>query len=782
MFLTNIKIAYRNLIRNKGFSFINIAGLTIGMTCTILLLLWVNHELSYDKFHKKEKQLFQIVNWQTYSGQEHAWPYIPGKLVEKLKEQTPEIVRASNFNPWGDKGLFVINGIKNYEKVSHADPDFFQMFSFPLVKGIAENVFEDPYSLVITEKAANKYFGETDPIGHIVKFENKYDLKITGVLKDLPSNSSFDFDLIIPYEFKKNLWRNWKNWGSHCYHGFVELDVNADPEEVSAKLNSFYVDHVDKESKQRISLFPLNKTHLYALDSEETHMKTVKLFLTIALFILLIACFNFMNLSTARAAKRAKEIGLKKAIGSSKTQLVLQFLFESVLVSFIAINFAIILVRLFIPEFNTILGQNLQWNYSDWNVIIIMFSVVIVTGLLAGVYPAFYLTSYKTILVLKGVTSSGKKGAAMRKILVVLQFTLTITLLICTLVITLQTTYLKTKSTGLDKSNVVFVDLNGSMNENRESIKEELLRDPSIQSASFMSNLPIMIYNNLGGFEWNNDESSKDVLITTFFPDHDFLDVLKIPLSEGRFFRKDCSSANSPSIVINETLARMIDKGPVVDKIIKRGRENFRIIGVIKDFNFKPLKQKIGPLLMAINNNEYTHIAIRVVPNSSSRALSRIESVCQKYNPGFPTIINFLEDRYSSLYKKEDSTLTILKYFTILTIIISCLGLFGLASFMAEEKTKEIGLRKVLGASVTNLISLFSRDFTKWVLLANLIAWPVAWFFMNKYLNNFAYSIDMPWWIYICVAIMVLSIALVTVSYQSWRSATQNPIESLKYE
>jgi len=782
MFLTNLKIAYRNLIRNKGFSFINISGLAIGMACTILLLLWVNHELSYDKFHKNEKQLFQIVNWQTYSGQEYAWPNLPGQLVELVKEKTPEIIRASNTNPWGERSLFVINGTKNYESVYHADPDFFQMFSFPLVKGNAEKVFEDPYSLVITEKIAEKYFGESDPIGQVVKYDNKHDLTITGVLKDLPTNSVFKFGLIYPYEFKKKIYSSWNKWGSHTYSGYVELDPNADPEQVSAKLNSFYVDHVDKESTERVSLFPLSKTHLHSLDGEETRMKMVRLFLIIALFILLIACFNFMNLSTARASKRAKEIGLKKAIGSSKRQLVFQFLMESLLFAFIAINFAIILVRLFLPEFNHIIGQNLQWYYDDWSVIGIMFSVVVITGLLAGSYPAFYLTSYKTIDVIKGATTSGKRGAAMRRLLVVLQFTLTTILLIGTLVISLQTKFMKTRPTGIDKSDVAFVVLNGEMNKNRESIKEELAKDPSILSSCFMSNLPISIYSNGGGFEWNGEESTKDVLITHFYADADFMDVYKASLLEGRFYNQEHFAADSNNIVINEALAKMIDEGSVLGKTISQSHHSAEVIGVVKDFNYTHLESSIKPMMFFPFTNRYNFLSIKIEGNSKSRAIAHIEQICEKYNPDFPTTIGFIEDKYEALYKTEDSIIAILNYFTLLTIIISCLGLFGLASFMAEEKTKEIGVRKVLGASVFGLISLLSKNFTKSVAIANLIAWPIAWFFMDMYLSEHAYRIDMPWWIFISVAVMVLIVALATVSYQSWKSASQNPIESLKYE
>ena len=781
MFLFNLKIAYQNLIRNKGYSFINIFGLAIGMACTILLLLWVNHEMSYDKFHKKDKQLFQIVNWQTYSGQEYGWSSIPGKLVDALKEEIPEIVRGTNYNAWGDNSLLLINGIKNYEKVMHADADFFQMFSFPLLKGSPDKVFEDPFSLVISEKMAKKYFGNGNPIGQIIQLDTKYDLTITGVLKDLPSNSKFKFDFIAPFEFKKKTNNWWKYWGAHSYSGYVKLNANANRNKVNAKLNSFYKDHVDKESTERITLFPVSETHLYSLEGEETGMKQIKVFLIIALFILLIACFNFMNLSTARANKRAKEIGIKKAVGSSKSKLIKQFLFESVLLSFIAINFALIIVRVFLPEFNTILGQKLTLDYTNATFLTVVFTVVIATGLLAGIYPAFFLTSYKTVDVIKGVTNSGNKGANFRKVLVVFQFTLTVVLLISTLTISLQSKFLKNTSTGLDRSNVVFMNLNGNMKKMRESIKEELSRDPSILSSSFTSSIPISINNNSGGFEWNNDESSKDVLITQMYADPDFIDVFKTPILEGRFYNKTHLKTDSNKLVINETFARLIDKGSVLNKIINKGNGPKQIIGVVKDFNFHSLHGGIEPLVFYHQAN-YHYLMIRIAPNTTSRALAHIEKVCQKYNPDFPAVINFLENRYETQYREEDSTIAILKYFTMLTILISCLGLFGLASFMAEEKTKEIGVRKVLGANVYDLVALFSKEFTKWVILANIIAWPIAWYIMDYYLSKYAFHINMPWWVFIFVAILVLGISVATVAYQSWKSANQDPVKSLKYE
>ena len=395
-----------------------------------------------------------------------------GKLVDALKEEIPEIVRGTNYNGWGDNSLLVINGIKNYEDVMHADADFFKMFSFPLLKGSPDRVFADPFSLVISEKMAKKYFGDKDPIGQVVQLDTEYDLTITGILKDLPSNSVFKFDLIAPFEFKKKTYNEWKHWGSHSYSGYVELNANADRDKVNAKLNSFYKDHVDEESTERITLVPVSHTHLFSLTGKETGMKQIKLFLTIALFILLIACFNFMNLSTARANKRAKEIGIKKAIGASKSKLIKQFLFESIMLSFIAINFALILVRVFLPEFNSILGQKLVLDYTNGMFLGIVFTVVIVTGLLAGIYPAFFLTSYRTIDVIKGVTNTGNKGASFRKVLVVFQFTLTVILLISTLTISLQTKFLKNASTGLDRSNVVYVTFNGNIKKQGQALRK----------------------------------------------------------------------------------------------------------------------------------------------------------------------------------------------------------------------------------------------------------------------------------------------------------------------
>jgi ABC-type antimicrobial peptide transport system permease subunit len=743
--------------------------------------MWVNHELSYDKFHKDKDKLYKIVNWQHYNNSTHAMPNLPGRLVDLIKEKIPEVKYATNYNAFGDRMLVNFENKKQYHKIKYADPDFLRMFSFPLVKGNSETALNDPYSMVLTEKAAKKLFGDKDPIGQIVKVNDKYNIKVTGVVKDLPSNSVFDFEFLLPFELYKKDNLYWKNWGSNYHYGYVKLDEHANPEQTREKLRTILQDHAEEDRKNTVGISPLTKCHLYNLDGSDNRIKTVRLFLIIALFILLIACFNFMNLSTARAAKRAKEIGLKKSLGASKFQLIWQFLGESILITFIAINFALIMVRLFIPEFNNLLQQELQINYTDWEFILGVLGVIVVTGLLAGAYPAFYLTSYNTILVLKGITQSGKKGNIFRKILVVVQFSLSVLLLIGTLVVALQTKFMQDMDLGLDKEDIIYVPLTGQLAEKRDVIKRELTADPSIETACFSSHLPMSVFSNGWGPTWEGKDPASKPLITFLRVDPDHLSTFKIELNEGKFYNQQTTSTDSNCIVINEKFAKLISNESVVGKTIQYGNQDLQIIGVTKDFHYTPVDRKIGPLMMYLDKN-FNYLFVRHNPHNTSRAIEHIQKVCSKYNPEFPTETNFLDAMYAKLFQDEESTMAILKYFSLLAIIISCLGLFGLASFMAEERTKEIGVRKVLGASVGKLVSIFSREFTKWVLLSNLIAWPIAWYFLNKWLSNFAYRIDMPIWVFAAVAFLVLVIAFVTVGYQSWKSATRNPIKSLKYE
>lgn len=785
MILTNLKIAFRNLLRSKGYSFINIFGLAIGMATTILLLLWVSFELSWDKFYPNTKQLYEVVSLQTWDGGKHPIPNLPGPLINVVKEKYPEVKMAANCNTFGQKMLMRYNNFERFISVNHVDPDFLKIFSVHLVKGSISSALSDPHSIILSEKMATEIFGNDDPMGKIITVDNQTPLTVTGVMDNPRENTIFNYSCLVSFEFlrQQNPYLR-DSWGNHSYFGFAELNKGVNVDSLNKKMSTFFSDYVDKSDTLRsLFLFPVDKVHLYYYDGTPTQMKQVEMFSIIAIFILLIACFNFMNLSTARAAKRAKEIGLKKTVGASRWRLIAQFMGESLLITFIAVNFALVLARLFLPAFNTMMDRNLEIDYSSSSFWILVVGVTLVTGVLAGAYPAFYLTKFRPINVLKGNTTRGQSGKRFRQVLVVLQYTLSIALVVSTLVVSLQIRYLQNMDMGMDIHNIVAVPLTGSMVEKSDLIRKQLQEDPSIQTASFASHIPCEAYTNGWGNDWEGKDPNYNPLVTYMTGDFNFFKTFKIKMAEGRYFTESTQQSDSNAVVINETFAKMITKGSAIGMLIKRGDGNFRVVGVVKDFNFTHVSRKIGPLMMfSPSSGYYNYLFVRVDPKNKGQALTTIQRVCSAQNPDFPVSTFFVDDYLSKMYAGDKKSMTILLYFSVLAIIISSLGLIGLASFMAEERTKEIGVRKILGASVGNLVGLFSYDFTKWVLVSNLLALPLAWYFMNRWLQNFAYRISMPWWVFGTVALLVFVIAFLTVVYQSYRSAAQNPVESIKYE
>ena len=784
MIFTNLKIAYRNLIRSKGYSFINIFGLAFGMAVTILLLLWVNFEMSWDKFYPNTKDLYQVVCRQTWDGAKHPMPNLPGPLINTLKESYPEIKMASNVNTWGQDVLMKCDEFEKNISINHVDPNFLTLLSIRMLQGDAATALNDPRSIVLSEKMAKDIFKNDNPIGKILTIDNKTPLKVTGIMENPRENTILKYSCLVPFELLRmeNEYLR-TSWGNHSYFGFAEVNEGVNIDSLNKKLNNFYIDHVDKTDTLRsLFLFPVSKVHLYNFDGSEGSMSRVRLFLIIAIFILLIACFNFMNLSTARAAKRAKEIGLKKTVGASRGSLIAQFMGESMLVTFISMNFALIFAKLLLPYFNSMMNRNLEFDYSSLQFWLLIVGVTLVTGILSGAYPALYLTRFRPINVLKGNTNRGKGGARFREVLVVLQYTLSIALVVCTLVVSLQIRYLQKMDLGMDIHNVSAVPLTGNMLEKKDLVRQQLLAEPFIQTVSFASNIPCEVYSNGWGNEWEGKDPSYNPLVTYLSCDFDYLKTFKIEMAEGRFFSQEYEKADSSGIVINETFAKMVaPKGSAVGRIIRQGDNKMNIIGVVKDFNFTHISSQIGPLMMYTSNNQ-RYMFVRVDPKSKGRAITALQRICSVQNPDFPVNNFFVDDYLSYMYQGEKKSMTILLYFSILALIISSLGLVGLASFMAEERTKEIGVRKIMGASVTSLVSLFSYDFTKWVLLSNVIALPLAWYFMKGWLQDFAYRIPMPWWVFGAVALLVFVIAFLTVSYQSYRAATQNPVESIKYE
>ncbi|NOU59402.1 ABC transporter permease [Marinifilum caeruleilacunae] len=781
MIINNLKIAYRNLIRNKGFSLINISGLAIGMACTILLLLWVNHEMSYNKFHKDPEQVFQVANYQTWNGRKNAMPNLPGPLIDVLKEKYPEVEYATHFNPWGEKLLLEYNGVRQYANIQCADPDFFQIFNFPLIQGNKETCLNDIGSIVLTEKSANKIFGKENPIGKVVKIDNRQPLTVTAVVENPPTNSTIQFEYLVTFEMMKRYNKWLDSWGSHNFFGYAKIAKGTDISNLNERLDQFYTEHVEEESKKSVFVFPLLKRHLYSLEYKPSKITKVRMYFLIAIFILIIACFNFMNLSTARAAKRAKEIGMKKTIGATYPQLIRQFLGESLLITLIAANFAIILAHFFLPQFNTLMSRQLEINYASGEFWLVILLVTAFTGLIAGAYPAFYLSSFNPIMVLKGTHTGGKGSSKFRRTLTVLQFILASSLLICTLTIVLQTKFLSNMDIGMNVNNVVMVNVNQEMHKKIETIKSELQSNAIVESVSFGSHIPYQVFNNGWGWEWEGKDPNYTPLVTYPSVDADFLDVFQIEMAEGRFFNKENPAADSMCVVVNEKFAKIMSDESVVDNTMRSGDMDYRIIGVVKDYNCTPNNRKLQPVLMQMTQN-INCLFVRYTAGNSMKTVSKLEEVCSKYNPDFPVVHLFLNDHYSQLFDSERMTIRTLLYASLLAIIVSCLGLFGLASFNAEERTKEIGVRKVLGASMGQLIMIFGKDFSKWILISTIISWPITYYAMEKWFEDYPYRIDFPFWLFGAVLFILLVVSLITIGYQSWKTATKNPVISLKYE
>lgn len=782
MILTNFKIAYRNLLRNKIFSFINISGLAIGMTCTILLLTWINHELNYNRFHKNSKQIYQVANWMTYNSDKTASSYIPHVLIPALKDAYPEINLGSNFRSSGKNTLLDYQGNKKYVSIQYAGTDFFQIFQFPFLQGDPNKCLHNIYSIVITKTEADKLFGKDDPIGKTIILNNKQAYTVTAIIEDIPDNSSIKFTYLLPYENLKRSMPYFNNWTSHNTNGYVTISENTNVNELNKKIAHFYKKYAGEDCQNEVFLYPLVKRHLYNLDDTPSNIQKVRMFLYIAIFILIIACFNFMNLSTARSGKRAKEIGLKKTVGSSYIQLIKQFLGESILLTLIAVNFALLLTNLFLPEFNLLIQSKLTIDYRNTNFWIIIVGIIAFTGIIAGAYPAFYLSSFNPVKVLKGTFISGKRSKQFRKLLVISQFVITSTLLACTLTIATQFIYMTNVELGMSKENIISIRLNEQLRSNIESIKNELLQKSHIQTVSLSKHLPYSVYQYGWGEQWEGKDPEYQAYVSYPYVDANFIDLFEIEMAEGRFFNKNNPKADYNCAIVNEKFAKIISKESVIDKVIHTGmNEDLRIVGVVKDYYSRPVTQELQPILIRLCKYP-NFLFVKYHKGNAEETNAYVQKVCSKYSPDYPLLSEFMENDYNQLFNNEKSTLKILFYTSSLAIIISCLGLFGLVSFIAEEKTKEIGIRKVLGANQQQLLFIFSKDFIVWILISTLISCPICYYIMQKWFENYPNRIDFPFWIFIVVFLQLIIIAIVTIAHRSYQTTHKNPIESLQYE
>ncbi len=791
MIKSYFKTAWRSLWKNKFYTVINISGLAVGLATGIMLLLWVQNELSYDKFNKDYKQIFQLSSHFKSNGEDQTWNGVPGPLAVFAKS-IPGVESVARIQSEFDQILSdkQRNKMIDGNVIAFADSSFFSMFSFQFLKGNKTTAFPDNNSVVLTQSTAQKLFGNEDAMGKTIGFHKNY-FTVTGVLKDFPENSSIHYDAIFPMGFYAQQFTvnggngDWKtideDMGNYSFNTFVKLQPNANAEKTGNAFTAAYKKARNGESESSFQLQNLADIHLVSADGNNTALRMVQIFMLVVILLLVIASINYVNLSTARSLVRAKEVGIRKIIGAKKQQLFLQFAMETVVLFCFAIVMAIILIFLLMPLYNNISGKTLAFNLSDINVWKVAGLAILGTLIASGIYPAILLSSFKPIESLKGKISSGIGIAAFRKALVVFQFSISVILLVCTVIMSNQMKFIKNKDVGYDKSYVFSVPLTQEVVDHMDAIKTELKKQPGILNVSTADAYDITnIGSSTSDIYWDKKPPKSNLMITQVTADKGFIPTMKIQLLEGSDFTGMPSDSNH--YILNETAVKQMDlRPPYVGQEIGFHSWKGTIIGVVKDFNFKSLKEKISPLLF-FSRWKGNILYVRTSANRAQQAIAAAERQYKKYAGDIPFSYNFLDKSFEAQYKTDQRAGTLFNVFAGIAIFISCLGLFGLATYTAQVKTKEIGIRKVLGASVAGIVKLLSKDFLRLVIIAIVIATPVAWWSMNKWLQGFAYRTDISWWIFILAGSIAACIALLTISFQAIKAALANPVKSLRTE
>ena len=780
-----IKIALRNIKKHKGYSFINITGLAVGMTCCLLITIWVLDELSYDRFHENAQNLYRVEENQDYSGREYHVNVTPYPLAPVLKEEVPEIEEVTRYVGAGGKLLRYQDEVYFENNIRAVDPSFLKMFAFPLIQGSEDSALESPYSIVISKEMNEKYFGAEDSLGKTISINNEYDFLVTGVLDTLPHNSILQFDFLIPYEFLKTTNDTVESFGTNSIQTFVRLQDNVTEVQVNEKIREFLKTRMPATNTTLI-LMPFPRIHLHAYfgwDRDPGAIQYVYIFSIIAMFVLIIACINFMNLSTARSANRAKEVGLRKVVGAQKHHLIRQFYGESVVYAFIALVFAIIFVSILLPVFSKLAGKELTWSVAGIGPLLIgLIVLTIFTGVIAGSYPALFLSTFQPVKVLRGGLKSGAASSTFRRLLVVVQFSLSILLIIGTTIVYKQLNYMKQKNLGWDKEQLLYVILRGDIGDSYETLKAELTKDPRILGVSASSHLPTNIGSNSGGAGWDGKDPELNVLIGTSSVDFDYIETLKIEMAEGRSFSKEFPTDMTTSFIVNEEVVKIMDKESVVGERFNFQGRNGTIVGVMKNFHFQSVRSTIEPLAVSIFPEYFQVMLIRFAAGDLTASTEYLEDIWKRIVPNYPLEFTFLDERVDQMYRTEERIGTLLKYFAVLAVLIACLGLFGLASFTAEQRTKEIGIRKILGASAPKITIMLCKEFFILVLVSNAVAIPASYFLMRNWLQGYAFRTDLNGVVFLAAMAGALSIALITVSFQAVRAALANPADSLRYE
>ena len=810
MFKNYLTIAWRNLKKSKLFSFINIAGLATGLACFLLITLYVMDELSFDRFYKYADRIYRINANIRFGGADLNFPLssdMMGQVLKKDYPQVEEFVRIYNSN--GNKLVRKGNDFINEMNVCHADSSIFRVFDLPVISGDTRFALSEPNTVVITEKIALKYFGTTDAVGKIVETNDntKTLYKVTAVIKDLPTNAHFNFDF---YFSMKNVNYNWGIFLSHNFHTYLLLKEGVDYKVFEKKFSEYIDRYIFPEAKQfmqiksmddfrksgnkiEYDLIPLTKIHLYSSRQYEFlpggNIQYVYIFSAVALFILLIACINFMNLTTARSAKRAKEVGIRKVLGTDKKDLVTLFLVECTLMMLLSMFLAFGIAYLVLPMFNELADKNMTL-HSLFSPVMLPFLICLpfLIGILAGIYPAFFLSSFKPIDVLKGKIKPSNRRFSLRSILVVFQFATSIILIIGTIVIYRQLHFIQNKNIGFNKSQVIIVNDTYALKNNLNAFKNDILKMQAVKMATVSSYLPVNSNRNDNSFSNSQVMDAKNGFdMQTWAVDYDYIPTLGMEIIKGRNFSRDFGT-DSNAVIINETTAKTLGFDDPIGKNIYgtyntsgNVRVPYKIIGVVRNFNFESLKQNVGTLGLFLGMSDGL-VSFKINTGNIPELVQSIEQKWKQMAPGMPFSYRFLDDAFNEMYKTEQRIGKIILIFSILAIIIACLGLFGLSIFIAEQRTKEIGIRKVLGSSVSGIVGLLSFDFIRLVVISFCIASPIAWYFMQQWLQDFANRIDISWWIFLLAAVLAIFIAMVTVSFQAIRAALANPVKSLRTE
>jgi len=801
MLRSNLTAAWRHLKRNPAYTGLNVLGLAVGLAVFIVIMLFVRTELSYDRYHANAPNIHRIIQQQpgnTFLGS-NLFAVTAAPLGPAMVRGFPEVLSSVRIDDSSEVLIGVGEANFIIKTLLWVDPQIFDVFSFPLVRGDKTSVLNDPYSILLSEREARRLFGGADPVGRTIVYRARNgasEFKVTGVFRDLPSNSHFTMDVCAPFETMAKIQnRNLAQWNNHSYYTYVLLKDGADPRGLEAKLPALIDQYgadrsrVQGEQPTRFLLQPLTQIHLSSRVNFELSptgdSRFVLLFASIAVLVLIIACVNYMNLATARSLKRAKEVGLRKVVGAAKGQLVRQFLGDAMLQTFIALLLAVGLVLAVLPFFGAFVERDIAFNpFRDIALMPGLALLAAVVGAVAGSYPAFFVSAFRPITALKGTGASKSKGRGFRNGLIVFQFAASIALIICTITVQSQIRFIRNMDMGYERDQIVILPPRGGIRASIETVKTELKRNPSVLGVAVSSSLPDNVDSSTSA-EWPGKPEAVDITIYKMDADYEFLDIFGLKLAQGRNFSRDFPADAQGAFLINESAAKAIGWDDPVGREFGLGensRAAGRIVGVIKDFHLHSLHLPIMPLYIALNPNNFRSISVKIRGDDLPATLAFLQKTWERFAPEYPFQYSFFDEVFDRAYRVERRLGTVFSAFAGLAVLIACLGLIGLASFTAEQKTKEIGIRKVLGASSTGIMALFSKEFIKWVVLANLIAWPVGYYAMRTWLKNFAYRIDLTVPMFLGSALAVLAIAAAVIGLQTFRAASANPADSLRSE